>query len=260
MVTTSGRYITFEHKYCKTVKIEIDHSSPIPLHAQVESLLREMIELPEYQNGAYLPDEVSLAKQLGIARNTLRQAINKLVFEGLLTRKKGVGTKVAEKIFETKLDSWHSFTQEMGNKGVELKMYSMNVEFVTPPENVSAFMQVDSKVKLLKVTRLRGYSDAPFVFFESYFHPRIGLTGKEDFTRPLYDILEKDYSVVPSLSREKISARLATASEADLLGMKSRNPVLVRERFVFDPGMRPVEYNVGIYAADRFVYSLDIKV
>lgn len=219
-----------------------------------------MIELPEYKNGAFLPDEVSLAKQLGIARNTLRQAINKLVFEGLLTRKKGVGTKVAEKLFETKLDSWHSFTQEMGSKGVELKMYNIEVEFVLPPENVRNFMQIDEKTKLLKVSRLRGYTDAPFVFFESYFHPRIGLTGREDFNRPLYDILEKDYSVVPSLSREKITARLASSAEADLLGIKPRNPVLVRERFVFDPGMRPVEYNIGIYAADKFVYSIDIKV
>jgi Transcriptional regulators len=219
-----------------------------------------MIELPEYKNGAFLPDEVSLAKQLGIARNTLRQAINKLVFEGLLTRKKGVGTKVAEKLFETKLDSWHSFTQEMGSKGVDLKMYNIKVEFVSPPENVRIFMQVDEKVKLLKISRLRGYTDAPFVFFESYFHPRIGLTGQEDFNRPLYDILEKDYSVVPSLSREKIMARLATPFEADLLEIKPRNPVLVRERFVFDPGMRPVEYNVGVYTAEKFVYSIDIKI
>lgn len=242
------------------MKIEIDHSSPIPLHAQVESLLREMIELPEYKNGAFLPDEVSLSKLLGIARNTLRQAINKLVFEGLLTRKKGVGTKVAEKLFETKLDSWHSFTQEMGSKGVELKMYNIKVELVSPPDNVRNFMQVDEKTKLLKVSRLRGYTDAPFVFFESYFHPRIGLTGQEDFNRPLYDILEKDYSVVPSLSREKIMARLASSAEADLLEIKPRNPVLVRERFVFDPGMRPVEYNIGIYNAEKFVYSIDIKI
>ncbi len=242
------------------MKIKIDHSSPIPLHVQVESLLREMIELPEYKNGAFLPDEVSLSKQLGIARNTLRQAINKLVFEGLLTRKKGVGTKVSEKTFETSLDSWHSFTQEMSNKGVALKMYSLESGFVEVSERIRNFLMVEPKAQVLKVSRLRGYADAPFVFFESYFNPRIGLTGNEDFSRPLYEILERDFSIVPSLSKERIAARLASPQEAALLGVNTKTPVMVRERFVYDSGMRPVEYNVGIYNAEKFIYSIDIKV
>ena len=79
------------------MKFKIDHSSAVPLHAQVETLLRELIELPKYKNGGLLPKEVDLAKQLGISRNTLRQATNKLEYEGLLVRKKGVGTRVAEK-------------------------------------------------------------------------------------------------------------------------------------------------------------------
>lgn len=242
------------------MKLEIDHSSPIPLHLQVEAMLRKLIEEKEYQDGAFLPDEVSLAKKLGIARNTLRQAINKLVFEGLLTRKKGVGTRVSEKTFETSLDSWHSFTQEMSNKGVALKMYSLESEFVEVSERIRNFLMVEPKAKVLKVSRLRGYADAPFVFFESYFNPRIGLTGNEDFSRPLYEILERDFSIVPSLSKERISARLASPQEAALLGVNTKTPVMVRERFVYDSGMRPVEYNIGIYNAEKFIYSIDIKV
>lgn len=242
------------------MKLEIDHSSPIPLHLQVEAMLRKLIEEKEYKDGAFLPDEVSLAKKLGIARNTLRQAINKLVFEGLLTRKKGVGTKVSEKTFETSLDSWHSFTQEMSNKGVALKMYSLESGFVEVSERIRNFLMVDQNAQVLKVSRLRGYADAPFVFFESYFNPRIGLTGNEDFSRPLYEILERDFSIVPSLSKERISARLASPQEAALLGVNTKTPVMVRERFVYDSGMRPVEYNIGIYNAEKFIYSIDIKV
>lgn len=66
----------------------IDHKSPIPLHAQAEQLLRNMISEEEYQNGKVFPNEIELAKVLAISRSTLRQAINKLVFEGLLVRKK----------------------------------------------------------------------------------------------------------------------------------------------------------------------------
>lgn len=76
------------------MELKIDHKSTIPLHFQVEELLRKLIELPEYKNGDFLPKEIELAKKLGISRNTIRQATNKLENEGLLIRKKGVGTKV----------------------------------------------------------------------------------------------------------------------------------------------------------------------
>ena len=75
----------------------LDHTSSVPLHLQAQQLLRQLIESEEYKNGKMLPKEVELSKQLNISRNTLRQAINQLVFEGLLVRKKGVGTKVARK-------------------------------------------------------------------------------------------------------------------------------------------------------------------
>ena len=68
----------------------ITHGSAIPLHFQIEELLRELIKQDEYKKGQLLPTEVMLAEQLGTSRNTVRQAINKLVSEGLLIRKKRV--------------------------------------------------------------------------------------------------------------------------------------------------------------------------
>ena len=84
--------------------IEIDHSSDLPLHIQVEKMLRKMIEKPEYQNGKLLPNEINIGKKLGISRGTVRQATNKLVYEQLLVRKKGVGTRDAKNNIITKLD------------------------------------------------------------------------------------------------------------------------------------------------------------
>lgn len=91
--------------------ISIDHNNPVPLHVQVEELLRKMIQLPEYQKGKFLPNEVELAQELGISRNTLRQATNKLVYEGLLFRKKGVGTKVVKRM-DSKATNWLSFPRK----------------------------------------------------------------------------------------------------------------------------------------------------
>ena len=81
--------------------------------------MRALIEQPSYRNGEFLPKEVDIAEKLGVARNTVRHAISKLVNEGLLVRKKGVGTKVATGRIPTRLDSWWSFTKEMQAKGIE---------------------------------------------------------------------------------------------------------------------------------------------
>lgn len=241
------------------MELIIDHKSPLPLHFQVEELLRKMIELPEYKNGGFLLKEVELAKRLGISRNTIRQATNKLEYEGLLTRKKGVGTKVAQKILTTNLDSWHSFTQEMSEKGIEFINFHIETKWVKADAKIAAFMQIPEETELLCLVRLRGFNDGPFVYFESYFHPRIGMTGKEDFTRPLYNIIEQDYHVVAAISCERIRAKSSSEITARRLKIRKGDPVLVRERFVSDPGNRPIEYNIGFYIAEKFTYSIDIK-
>ena len=96
------------------MKFSIDHKSAIPLHIQAEELLRKVIKNPQYSKGKLLPDEVTLAKQLAISRTTLRLAINKLVYEGLLTRKKGIGTKVNNGIISSKSVNWLSFSTGAG--------------------------------------------------------------------------------------------------------------------------------------------------
>lgn len=241
------------------MNLKIDHTSPLPLHAQVEDLLRKLIELPEYKNGGLLPKEVDLAKRLGISRNTLRQATNKLEYEGLLIRKKGVGTKVAQKQVNTHLNDWHSFTQEMNDNGVAFINVSIQTDWVKADKKLASFFEIEVDTPVLKLSRLRGDSEGPFVFFESYFHPKVGVTGEEDFTRPLYDILENDFHVTPSSSDERLKARLASEITSKRLKIKKNDPVLVRERFVRDPGNRPLEYNIGFYIAERFTYTISIK-
>lgn len=241
------------------IQFNIDHSSPIPLHVQVEELMRKLIAHPDYQNGKLLPKEVELAKLLGISRNTIRQATNKLEHENLLVRKKGVGTRVIKNTVSTRLTNWLSFSSEMHNKGMEFVNYDVKVTWVKADVDVAAMLQIDEGKEILKMERLRGLDKGPFVYFISYFHPRVGLTGKEDFSRHLYEILEQDYSTVPSVSKEKISAMAANSLLAKKLNIKKGDPLLFRKRLVCDPGDRPIEYNLGYYRGDSFAYEIDIK-
>ena len=239
------------------MKYSIDHKSPVPLHAQAEALLRKMIKEPEFMEGGFLPNEVDLAKRLGISRNTLRQSLNKLVFEGLLVRKKGIGTTVAKRNVNTKVTDWLSFTQEMKAKGLDSKNFEIKVSWVIPDQEVATSFGIVPDRKVQKLERLRGLQDGPFVYFVSYFHPRVGLSGTEDFSRPLYEVLEKDYSTIARISREELSAKAATDFLAKKLHISIGDPVFVRKRIVFDPGDRPIEYNVGFYKSDSFVYSIE---
>src|SRR5690606_1796935 len=111
------------------IEFKLDHNSSLPLHYQVEQLLREIIKKPVYQEGKLLPKEVDLAKTLGISRNTVRQATNKLEHENLLVRKKGVGTRAVRETVSTKLSNWASFSEEMYSKGVEFVNYVIKVSW-----------------------------------------------------------------------------------------------------------------------------------
>jgi GntR family transcriptional regulator len=241
------------------MKLRIDHKSHIPLHLQAEELLRKIIHDPQYADGKFLPNEVDLAKELAISRTTLRQALNKLVYEGLLIRKKGIGTKVAESSVSSKSKNWLSFSQEMQARGIPIKSFELHVSWVYPDEAVANFFEITTQKKVLKLERLRGRPEGPFVYFVSYFHPRVGLTGEEDFKRPLYEILETDYRIVANLSKEEISAKAADKFIAGKLEVEPGSPILFRKRFVYDQGDRPIEYNLGYYKADSFVYTVESR-
>jgi len=240
------------------MKFSINHKSHIPLHIQAEELLREIIKDPEYAT-KFLPNEVDMAKQLAISRTTLRQALNKLVYEGLLIRKKGVGTRVVEAAVSSKSNNWLSFSQEMQARGIPIKNFELHISWEFPDEKLAHFFDISIDKKILKLERLRGRIEGPFVYFISYFHPRIGLTGEEDFKRPLYEILEKDYSVAANLSKEEISAKGADKFIASKLSIETGAPLLFRKRFVYDQGDRPIEYNLGYYHADSFVYTVESR-
>uniref|UniRef100_UPI0040282A54 GntR family transcriptional regulator n=1 Tax=Candidatus Cryptobacteroides bacterium TaxID=3085639 RepID=UPI0040282A54 len=166
--------------------MKLDHSSNIPLHKQAEDLLRTMIQQEEYKSGKLLPNEVELSKSLNISRNTLRQAINKLVFEGLLVRKPGYGTCVAPQDVMSNARNWMSFSQEMAAQGMKVQNFELHLSWRVPPQEVLDFFGCQEGERLLCLERLRGKPELPFVFFVSYFNPSIPMTVSEDMNRPLY--------------------------------------------------------------------------
>lgn len=238
------------------MELKLNHKSATPLYIQAEELLRELIRKEEYQNGKLLPNEIELSEQLNISRNTLRQAINKLVFEGLLVRKKRLGTRVSSNKVISVANNWFSFSQEMKILGIEVHNFELHVSRSLPSKEAQSFFNIPNTQKLLKIERLRGKKELPFVYFISEFNPAIPLSGSEDFNRPLYEILEKDLDIYVKTSKEEINADGADDFIAAKLEIDPGDPILIRKRYVLDINKTPVEYNIGYYRADSFTYSI----
>lgn len=242
------------------IEFRVNHDSKLPLYYQVEQLIRGLIKQHEYQNGALLPKELDLATRLSVSRSTIRQALQNLVNEGLLERKKGVGTRVAhQKRTVSRLENWLSFTREMNAKGLEVVNYELAVSLVRADQEVANALSIPLNKEVVLLSRLRGSHEAPALITLSWFHPRIGFTTKVDFQKPLYELLDKEYHTVVEYSQEEIKAEKCTAEQARKLQINEGDPILSRYRVVSDAGRRPVEFNKTYYRADSYSYFIELQ-
>jgi GntR family transcriptional regulator len=239
--------------------LRLDHNSPVPLRAQVEQLLRDLVLKPDYQKGALLPDEVALAAQLGVSRGTVRSGISKLVFEGVLERKAGVGTRVSPRNLESGITAWRSFTREMASKGITVHNFRLNYRPVPASADAARALNVEPATPLWRLDRVRGWNGEPVLQSTSWFHPRVGLKGSENTSFPLYEMIEKATGVRPSHAREEFLAVSADARLAKLLNVPRSTPLLLRRHTVFDQGNRPFEFAEVHYVRSRFALTLNMR-
>jgi len=245
--------------YTYSQMLTLDHKSPIPLRAQVEQLLRELIQKPEFKNGGLLPDECTLASQLGVSRGTVRSGISKLVFEGLLQRKAGVGTRVASKHSESGITAWRSFTREMAAKGITVRNYHLEYLLTPASKPAAQGLQLKPGTEVWRLERVRGWDEQPILYSVSWFHPRLSLKGNEDFSRPQYETLEAATATRPHHAREEFLAVPADARLVKLLQTPPKTSLLLRRHQVFDVGNQPIEFSEVYYVSSRFTLTLDLR-
>lgn len=241
--------------------MKIDHSSPVPLHVQVEKLVRGMLKEAKYRRGALLPPEAGMAEQLGVSRNTVRAAISRLVQEGVLERKAGHGTRCLNPPLRTSLRNWPSFTREMKQRGIEVAVFCLDSARARPTKEVAEALRlagIEKKERLVRMRRIRGYHGTPAVYSISWFHQRTGLLPGDDFSLPLYQLIRDKSGLLVQSSEEEISAAIAGRDLAGKLECRIGGPVLVRKRIVRDAAGKEIEYNLNYYRADRFVYGLTL--
>ena len=239
--------------------LRIDRRNGMPLHRQAGQLLRDLVNRPEYQSGALLPEEVTLAARLGISRGTLRLAIGQMVHDGLLERRAGVGTRVRPQPAESGIGAWRSFSLEMARKGIRVENFQQEFVLAAADDAAAQALQLKPQTKIWRLDRVRGWDDQPVLHSRSWFHPRLGLTGREEFSKPLYEVIEHETGAVAEKAREEFGAVAANLALAKLLEVKHGEPLLLRSHTVFDAGDRQIEFAQVHYVSARFALTLDIR-
>ena len=231
----------------------------LPLHIKVEEALRALMAAPEYAQGELLPDELTLAKRLGVSRGTVRTATLRLVAEGSLERKAGVGTRVVQRSTEVAIDAWRSFSREMARKGIVVRNFRLQLREVPATSSVAAALRIPSGTSVQRLDRVRGWGELPVLRSRSWFHPRVRFAAGEKFSRPLYDLVTEVSGMNADSASEAFGAEAARAPLAKELRIRKSSPLLIRRLTVFDTFGRPLEFAEVHYVSKRFTLTINVK-
>ena len=232
----------------------------IPLYYQLETILREKMNSGELRPGDHFPTEDQLVKSYKVSRITVRQALSALEKEGLINRKRGKGTLVAEN--HAKLEPM-KLTGTIGDiiaMGIKTKTKIINFGFVHPSKKVTQSLKLDEDAKVLRVERIRLIKGLPISYTISYIPSDLGkkIDIKDLTFQPILNVLEKKCKVKIGRGFQIIEATVADSQIASFLDVMTGAPLLKIERMVFDTKNRPVE-NISIfYRSDRYHYTVDL--
>ncbi len=238
----------------------INKHSPLPIYYQLEQGIKEMIEKAQLKPGEMIPSERELAETYEISRMTVRQAINNLVSDGYLVRKRGKGTFVAAKKIEQPLKGLTSFSEDMRARGMEP---GTNVlEFRIIPANQSLAQQLDIREggDIYEIRRIRLADQLPMAL-ETAYVPCVLVPGltREIVSGSVYEFIENELGLKIKSGVQVLEASVARKVEAEILQMKEGAPVLLIQRNSYLENGQPLELVKSIYRGDRYKFTIEME-
>lgn len=235
-------------------------STAIPLYNQIAESLLDQIEAGRLEPGSRLPAERELSEMLGVNRMTLRQALQVLESQGLLVRRQGDGTYVAQPKLERQAGRLISFTRGMRRRGFKPGAKIVAFEEAPVEASVAAHLHLRVSEPVYRLHRLRLLNGEPVLLerFTIPVHRFPGLEQHDLANRSMYEIMEKEYKVTVSHAQQSLEPVLAAEYEAGLLQVSIGAPLLLESRLSFDKENQPVEYGKDLYRGDRWKFVTDI--
>lgn len=232
----------------------------IPLYHQLKEIFVEKIVNGEWRPNEVIPNENELSSEYGVSRGPVRQALEQLVREGLLSRKQGKGTWVLPPKIERGLGAFYSFTTLIEQKGMHASARLLSFEDAEATGGVARALSLTPGEPLYKMRRLRLADEEPLILETIYVPKSVcgQLSEPQVVAAPLYIILETICGLHLTRAKQFLEPVVADDYEAQVLKIETGAPVLLVQNTTYAAGNRPVVLSKAIIRGDRVRYYAEL--
>lgn len=239
----------------------IDFDSHIPYYIQVKEVISGRIKNGTWSPGDRLPSEAELCEMFGVSRTVVRQALQDMIHEGLIKRRKGKGSFVAaKKISEQLVQKLTGFYQDMVEQGLEPVTKVLEQHVVPAAPEVAEHLKLQPYTPVIEIVRLRSVQDVPIVLVTTYLPYALcpKLINENLNNQSLYALLENRYRLYIARGRRTIQSVLADGQEAKLLEVKKGAPLFRLDSTSYLNDGTPVEYYFAYHRGDRSQFEVEL--
>jgi DNA-binding GntR family transcriptional regulator len=234
--------------------IVIDRTSPVPLYFQLAQHFESAIRSGALKVGARMENEVQLAETLGVSRPTVRAAFLYLANKGLVVRKRGAGTLVANERIDRKIELT-SLHDDLAASGRTPATRVIKAEVSQASDQVADALQLPERSLVMSLERVRLADGEPMALMHNYLPAGLVQLNVELLEQHgLYELLRAAGIKLDSAS-QRMCAKNASASEARMLDETRGTALLTMERIAYDQVGQPVEFARHLYRASRYAFT-----
>jgi GntR family transcriptional regulator len=235
-------------------------NNKLPLWYQIAQSLRSGIMGWRSPNSLRLPTETQIAQQYGVSIITVRQALKHLEDEGLIIRRRRLGTFVNPKAL-----THRPFKLLGGIEAVFAQHTSEDTDLLEKKRiSVSGILldYFSEKQEVILFRRLRKDQGSPVGYALNYVLPEYGkrITRKQLRTQPMTQVLRNELGVSISRIEDTVEATLPTPEIASILQMEIMMPVLFFTGVTFDDKGTIVDVARVYYRGDRYKFSVGFNI
>ncbi len=233
----------------------LEKRSQSPLYQQLMNRLKNDILAGVYPSGARIPSEQVLCDTYGVSRVTVRKAMLDLVQEGLLVRRQGKGTFVADERIQRDLQQITSFSDACRANGHCAGARPISAEWtIATPEDVEK-LGVAAESRLVEITRLRLCDGEPVMLEINRFPEQYAFLLNEDPGKSLYAVL-LSHGVKPTTAVHDISLGHATPLVSRHLGCAQGDALLLLDEVVLDQHGEPLHLSRQWIRGDKYTFRI----
>ena len=239
----------------------LNHSTVTPLYQQIVDIMKKQILSGEFKPGQMLPSEAKLCEIYGVSRITARNAIQILADEGMVIKKHGKGSFVADNLSRSSLNKFRGFTTICIENNIAVYSHVISMERMPASPELASELKLAAGEPVIYIRRLRLANYKPVIIEHAYFpYGRFAFLLNEDLeNNSLYSVIKKSSGFDIEVSCEnsiELSASIANKEEAELLGIKAGTPLFVMKERVYDNTGRPVHVTKQIMLGNAFRFML----